>query len=127
MKPSYEALGVSHQKEDVHKAIKNAHQGLYPGAFCKIIDDIAKDPKYCSIIHADGAGTKSALAYMMYKETGDLSYFEGIVQDSVVMNTDDVICVGASDYFMLSNTIGRNKKLISAEIIAKIINGYETF
>ncbi|UYP47712.1 Phosphoribosylformylglycinamidine cyclo-ligase [Candidatus Lokiarchaeum ossiferum] len=126
-KPSYEALGVSSQKEDVHSALKNIDQGLYPDAFCKIIPDIALDPAYCSLVHADGAGTKSALAYMMYKETGNLKYFQGIVQDSVVMNVDDVLCVGANSQFLLSNTIGRNKKLISGEIISTIIQAYEHF
>jgi phosphoribosylformylglycinamidine cyclo-ligase len=124
--PSYDALGVSHQKEDVHKALKNVNKGLFPSAFCKIIEDVAGNPEYCSVFHADGAGTKSALAYMMYKETGDLKYFQGIVQDSVVMNLDDILCVGAIDYLLLSNTIGRNKKLIPAEVIATLINAYET-
>ncbi len=126
-KPSYEALGVSSQKEDVHSALKDIDQGLFPHAFCKIIPDIAQDPAYCSLVHADGAGTKSALAYMMYKETGDLKYFEGIVQDSVVMNVDDVLCVGANSQFLLSNTIGRNKKIISGDIISTIIQAYEAF
>ncbi|MHA1647857.1 MAG: AIR synthase-related protein [Promethearchaeota archaeon] len=126
-KPSYAILGVSHQKEDVHAALKNSDQGLFPDAFCKIIPDTARDPKYCSILHADGAGTKSSLAYMMYKETGDLKYFKGIAQDSTVMNIDDVLCVGANEYFLLSNTIGRNKKIISGDIIYTIIQGYESF
>ncbi len=126
-KPTYEALGVSSQKEDVHDAIKHEDGGLFPDAFCKIIPDIAQDPTYCSLVHADGAGTKSSLAYMMFTETGDLSYFNGIVQDSVVMNVDDVLCVGADSSFLLSNTIGRNKKLISGAVIKTIIHAYETF
>ena len=126
-KPTYDMLGASHQKEDVHQALKNADKGLFPHAFCKIIEDIAKDPHYCSIIHADGAGTKSSIAYMMYKETGDLSVFGDLAQDSTVMNTDDVLCVGATDNFILSNTIGRNKKLITGPIIQEIIQGYERF
>jgi phosphoribosylformylglycinamidine cyclo-ligase len=126
-KPSYEALGVSHQKEDVHAALEGVDHGLFPDAFCRIIPDLAGDPTYCSIMHADGAGTKSAVAYMMYKETGDLKYFRGIVHDSVVMNTDDVLCVGATGPFFLSNTIGRNKKRIGGEIIQTIIHEYEQF
>lgn len=126
-KPTYEALGASSQKEDVHTAIKNIDPGLFPGTFCKIIPDIANDPDFCSIVHADGAGTKSSVAYMMYRETGDLSYFEGVVQDSIVMNVDDVLCVGADSQFLLSNTIGRNKKLISGDIIGTIINAYEKY
>ncbi|MHA1519446.1 MAG: AIR synthase-related protein [Promethearchaeota archaeon] len=125
--PTYEALGVSSQKEDVHDAIKHEDAGLFPDAFCKIIPDIANDPDYCSLVHADGAGTKSSLAYMMFKETGDLSYFKGIVQDSVVMNVDDVLCVGADSSFLLSNTIGRNKKIINGAIIKTIIHAYEEF
>ena len=123
----YAQVGVSHQKEDVHAAIKNVDQGLYPNAFCKIIEDIALDPAYCSIMHADGAGTKSTIAYMMHKQTGNLKYFRNLAQDSVVMNTDDVLCVGAKDAFLLSNTIGRNRKLISKEIVGAIIQGYEQF
>ena len=92
--PTYENLGVSSQKEDVHSALKNVDRGLFPSAFCKIIEDIALDKNYCSILHADGAGTKSTLAYMMYRETNDVSFFQGIVQDSVIMNLDDIICVG---------------------------------
>ncbi len=125
--PTYENLGVSSQKEDVHSALKNIDKGLFPSAFCKIIEDIALDKNYCSILHADGAGTKSTLAYMMYRETKDLSYFKGIVQDSVVMNIDDIICVGKPSSILLSNTIGRNKKIISGEIIAKIIQSYEEY
>ena len=126
-KPSYEILGVSHQKEDVHAALKNVDQGLYPHAFCKIIEDIAQDPTFCSVVHADGAGTKSSIAYLMYKQTGNLKYFSNLAQDSVVMNTDDVLCVGAKDVYLLSNTIGRNKKLISKDIVGAIIHGYEQF
>jgi phosphoribosylformylglycinamidine cyclo-ligase len=125
--PTYADLGVSHQKEEVHAALTGIDQGLFPNAFCKIIADIAGDPNYCSVMHADGAGTKSAVAYMMYKETGDLKYFKGIVQDSIIMNTDDVICVGATGPFVLSNTVGRNKKIISGEIIGTIIQAYEQF
>ena len=125
--PTYEDLGVSSQKEDVHSALKNIDKGLYPSAFCKIIEDIAHDKNYCSILHADGAGTKSTLAYMMYRETNDVSYFKGIVQDSVIMNLDDIICVGKPTSILLSNTIGRNKKKISGEIIATIIQSYEEY
>ena len=125
--PTYEDLGVSSQKEDVHSALKNIDKGLYPSAFCKIIEDIAHDKNYCSILHADGAGTKSTLAYMMYRETNDVSYFKGIVQDRVIMNLDDIICVGKPTSILLSNTIGRNKKKISGEIIATIIQSYEEY
>ena len=127
--PTYEDLGVSHQKEDVHAAIENVDQGLYPHAFCKIVTDLANNSEYCSIMHADGAGTKSALAYMMYKETENLDYFKGIVHDAVVMNVDDVLCSGvdASATMMLSNTIGRNKKIIPGAAIATIINEYDDY
>jgi len=125
--PSYENLGVSSQKEDVHSALKNIDKGLFPSAFCKIIEDIALDKDFCSILHADGAGTKSTLAYMMYQETKNVSYFQGIVQDSVIMNLDDIICVGKPTSILLSNTIGRNKKIISGEIIRKIIQSYEEY
>ena len=125
--PSYEDLGVSSQKEDVHSALKNIDKGLFPAAFCKVIEDIALDENFCSILHADGAGTKSTLAYMMYRETNDVSFFQGIVQDSVIMNLDDIICVGKPTSILLSNTIGRNKKIISGEIIAKIIQSYENY
>jgi len=125
--PTYEDLGVSSQKEDVHSALKNIDKGLFPGAFCKVIEDIALDKDYCSILHADGAGTKSTLAYMMYRETNDVSYFKDIVQDSVIMNLDDIICVGKPTSILLSNTIGRNKKLISGEIITTIIQSYEKY
>ncbi len=126
-KPTYADLGVSHQKEDVHAALQHADKGLFPEAFCKIISDIAGDPNYCSIVHADGAGTKSTLGYMMYKETGDLTFIKNLAQDSVVMNTDDVLCVGSAESYILSNTIGRNKKRISGEVIKAIIEGYEQF
>jgi len=120
----YMMRGVSAAKEDVHAAIKNIDKGLYPQAFCKIIPDIlGGDPEYCNIMHADGAGTKSALAYMYWRETGDISVWKGIAQDAIVMNTDDLLCVGATDNILLSSTIGRNKKLIPAEVISAIING----
>jgi len=120
----YMMRGVSAAKEDVHSAIKNIDKGLYPQAFCKIIPDIlGGDPDYCIIMHADGAGTKSALAYMYWKETGDLSVWKGIAQDAIVMNTDDLLCVGAVDNILVSSTIGRNKNLIPGEVISAIING----
>jgi len=116
--------GVSAAKEDVHNAIKNIDKGLYPKAFCKIIPDIlGGDPEYCNIMHADGAGTKSSLAYMYWKETGDLSVWKGIAQDALVMNTDDLLCVGATDNILVSSTIGRNKMLIPGDVISAIING----
>ncbi len=116
--------GVSAAKEDVHNAIKNIDKGLYPQAFCKIIPDIlGGDPDYCNIMHADGAGTKSSLAYMYWKETGDLAVWKGIAQDAIVMNTDDLLCVGAVDNILVSSTIGRNKMLIPGEVISAIING----
>ena len=116
--------GVSASKEDVHNAIKNIDKGLYPKAFCKIIPDvIGGDPEYCNIMHADGAGTKSSLAYIYWKETGDMSVWKGIAQDSLIMNIDDLLCVGATDNILLSSTIGRNKNLIPGEVIAAIING----
>jgi phosphoribosylformylglycinamidine cyclo-ligase len=120
----YMMRGVSAAKEDVHSAIKNIDKGLYPKAFCKIIPDIlGGDPDYCNIMHADGAGTKSSLAYMYWKETGDLSVWKGIAQDAIVMNTDDLLCVGAVDNILVSSTIGRNKNLIPGEVISAIING----
>ena len=120
----YLQRGVSAAKEDVHDAIKNIDKGLYPQAFCKIIPDIlGGDPEYCNIMHADGAGTKSSLAYMYWKETGDLSVWKGIAQDALVMNTDDLLCVGATDNILVSSTIGRNKMLIPGEVISAIING----
>ncbi|MBQ9636922.1 MAG: phosphoribosylformylglycinamidine cyclo-ligase [Prevotella sp.] len=116
--------GVSAAKEDVHTAIRNIDKGLYPQAFCKIIPDIlGGDPEYCNIMHADGAGTKSSLAYMYWKETGDLSVWKGIAQDAIVMNTDDLLCVGATDNILVSSTIGRNKMLVPGEVISAIING----
>ena len=120
----YMMRGVSAAKEDVHAAIKNIDKGLYPRAFCKIIPDIlGGDPAYCNIMHADGAGTKSSLAYMYWRETGDLSVWKGIAQDAIVMNTDDLLCVGATDNILVSSTIGRNKLLIPGEVISAIING----
>ena len=120
----YMQRGVSAAKEDVHAAIKNIDKGLFPQAFCKIIPDIlGGDPEYCNIMHADGAGTKSSLAYMYWKETGDLSVWKGIAQDAIVMNTDDLLCVGATDNILVSSTIGRNKMLIPGEVISAIING----
>lgn len=122
----YEQRGVSSAKEDVHLAIKNIDKGLFPNAFCKIIPDmLGGDPEYCNIMHADGAGTKSSLAYIYWKETGDMSVWKGIAQDAIVMNTDDLLCVGATQNILLSSTIGRNKKLIPGEVIAAIINGTE--
>lgn len=116
--------GVSAMKEDVHNAIKHIDKGLYPQAFCKIIPDIlGGDPDYCNIMHADGAGTKSSLAYVYWKETGDLSVWKGIAQDALIMNTDDLLCVGAVDNILVSSTIGRNKMLIPGEVISAIING----
>ncbi|MGM9506912.1 AIR synthase related protein [Larkinella sp. GY13] len=122
----YAQRGVSASKEDVHKAIANLDKGLFPKAFCKIVPDaLAGDPDYCTIMHADGAGTKSSLAYLYWKETGDLSVWRGIAQDAVVMNTDDLICVGSTGPLLLSSTIGRNKNLIPGEVIAEIIDGTE--
>lgn len=118
--------GVSASKEDVHAAIKNIDKGLYPNAFCKIVPDfLGGDESFCNIMHADGAGTKSSLAYAYWKETGDLSVWKGIAQDAVVMNTDDLLCVGAVDNILLSSTIGRNKHLIPGEVLAALINGTE--
>jgi phosphoribosylformylglycinamidine cyclo-ligase len=122
----YDLRGVSASKEDVHNAIKNIDKGLFPRAFCKIVPDyLCGDPDYCNIMHADGAGTKSALAYLYWKETGDLSVWKGIAQDAIVMNLDDLLCVGATDNILLSSTIGRNKHLIPGEVIAAIIAGTE--
>lgn len=119
----YDQRGVSASKEDVHNAIKNIDKGLYPKAFCKIVPDyLGNDPAYCNIMHADGAGTKSSLAYIYWRETGDLSVWKGIAQDALIMNVDDLLCVGATDNILLSSTIGRNKKLIPGEVIAAIIN-----
>lgn len=122
----YALRGVSASKEDVHNAIKNIDKGLFPQAFCKIVPDyLTNDEEYCLIMHADGAGTKSSLAYMYWKETGDLSVWKGIAQDALIMNIDDLICVGATDNILLSSTIGRNKNLIPAEVLSAIINGTE--
>ena len=120
----YMLRGVSASKEDVHNAIKNIDKGLYPKAFCKIIPDIlGGDPEYCNIMHADGAGTKSSLAYAYWKETGDLSVWKGIAQDALIMNIDDLLCVGAVDNILVSSTIGRNKNLVPGSVISAIING----
>ena len=122
----YSQRGVSADKEDVHNAIKNTDKGLFPKAFCKIVPDhLSNNEDYCLIMHADGAGTKSALAYMYWKETGDVSVWKGIAQDALIMNVDDLICVGATDNIMLSSTIGRNKNLINGDILSEIINGTE--
>jgi phosphoribosylformylglycinamidine cyclo-ligase len=122
----YNLRGVSASKEDVHNAIKNIDKGLFPKAFCKIIPDyLTNDEDYCIIMHADGAGTKSALAYMYWKETGDISVWKGIAQDALIMNIDDLLCVGATDNILLSSTIGRNKSVITGEVLAAIINGTE--
>ncbi len=122
----YKQRGVSASKEDVHNAIKNIDKGLFPKAFCKIVPDyLTNDDDYCLVMHADGAGTKSSLAYMYWKETGDISVWRGIAQDALIMNVDDLICVGATDNIMLSSTIGRNKNLIPGEVLSAIINGTE--
>ncbi len=124
----YNQRGVSASKEDVHNAIKNTDKGLYPNAFCKIIPDfLGGDDDFCNIMHADGAGTKSSLAYLYWKETGDLSVWKGIAQDAIVMNTDDLLCVGATENILLSSTIGRNKNLIPGEVIKALIEGTEAF
>lgn len=122
----YQQRGVSASKEDVHNAIKNIDKGLFPKAFCKIVPDyLTGDEEYCLVMHADGAGTKSSLAYMYWKETGDISVWKGIAQDALIMNIDDLICVGATDNIMLSSTIGRNKNKIPGEVLSAIINGTE--
>jgi phosphoribosylformylglycinamidine cyclo-ligase len=123
----YGQRGVSSSKEDVHSAISEVDKGLFPKAFCKIIPDIRNDVEYCNIMHADGAGTKSALAYIYWKETGDISVWKGIAQDAVVMNLDDLLCIGATDNILLSSTIGRNKRLIPGEVIRELIHGTEEF
>ncbi len=124
----YEQRGVSASKEDVHAAIKNLDKGIFPNAFCKVIPDLlGKDDQYCNVMHADGAGTKSSLAYMYWKETGDLSVWKGIAQDAIVMNTDDLLCVGITDDILISSTIGRNKNRIPGEVIKAIIEGTENF
>ena len=128
MSDKYAQRGVSSQKEDVHNAIKNIDKGLFPKAFCKVIPDyLTNNPDLCTIVHADGAGTKSSLAYAYWKETGDLNVWKGIAQDAIVMNTDDLICAGVAGPFLLSSTIGRNKNRIPGEVIAAIINGTEEF
>ena len=122
----YNLRGVSASKEDVHNAIKNIDKGLFPKAFCKIVPDyLTNDEEYCLIMHADGAGTKSSLAYLYWKETGDISVWKGIAQDALIMNIDDLLCVGVTDNILLSSTIGRNKNVIPAEVISAIINGTE--
>lgn len=122
----YSRRGVSSQKEDVHAALKNIDKGLFPKAFCKVIPDmLGRDPEYCNIMHADGAGTKSSLAYVYWKETGDISVWKGIAQDAIIMNVDDLLCVGAYENILLSSTIGRNKNLVPGDVISAIINGTE--
>ena len=122
----YDLRGVSASKEDVHNAIKNIDKGLFPGAFCKIVPDyLGGDEEWCNIMHADGAGTKSSLAYAYWRETGDISVWKGIAQDALIMNIDDLLCVGATDNILLSSTIGRNKRLVPGEVISAIINGTE--
>ncbi len=124
----YDKRGVSASKDDVHEAIKNIDKGLYPKAFCKIVQDIlGSDPAYCNIMHADGAGTKSSLAYIYWKETGDISVWRGIAQDAIVMNLDDLLCVGVTENILISSTIGRNKFLIPGAVISEIIQGTEAF
>ena len=123
----YSQLGVSSKKEDVHKAIEKLDKGLFPGAFCKIVEDVSDRADYCSIFHADGAGTKSSLSYMYYKETGDISTFRGVVRDAIVMNIDDILCVGATGPMFLSNNLGRNSAYISGEIVATIIDEYNEY
>jgi phosphoribosylformylglycinamidine cyclo-ligase len=123
----YQMRGVSSDKEDVHAAIKNVNKGVFPKAFCKVVPDfLGNDDDYCIVMHADGAGTKSSLAYIYWRETGDISVWKGIAQDAIVMNTDDLLCVGATENILLSSTIGRNKNLISGEVISAIINGTES-
>ncbi len=122
----YDLRGVSASKTDVHSAIKNIDKGIFPGAFCKIVPDyLGGDPEWCNIMHADGAGTKSSLAYAYWRKTGDLSVWKGIAQDALIMNIDDLLCVGATDNILLSSTIGRNKRLVPGEVISAIINGTE--
>lgn len=126
MNERYMQRGVSASKEDVHQAISKLNKGLFPHAFCKIVEDtLGNDPDYCNIMHADGAGTKSSLAYLYWKETGDLSVWKGIAQDAIIMNIDDLLCVGATNNILVSSTIGRNKNLIPGEVISAIINGTE--
>ena len=124
----YDQRGVSASKADVHNAIKNIDKGIFPKAFCKVVPDIlTNDPAYCNIMHADGAGTKSSLAYAYWKETGDLSVWRGIAQDAIIMNLDDLLCVGATDNILLSSTIGRNKNLIPGEVLARDLNTGEPY
>jgi len=126
MTDKYSQRGVSATKDDVHKAIKNLDKGLFPNAFCKVVPDLlGNDPEYCCVMHADGAGTKSSLAYIYWRETGDISVWKGIAQDAVIMNTDDLLCIGITDGILLSSTIGRNKNLIPGEVISAIIEGTE--
>lgn len=126
MSDRYNQRGVSASKEDVHQAIANLDKGLFPKAFCKIVPDhLGNDPEYCTVMHADGAGTKSSLAYIYWKETGDLSVWKGIAQDAIIMNIDDLLCVGATENILISSTIGRNKNHVPGEVIASIINGTE--
>lgn len=120
----YSKLGVSSKKEDVHKAVEKLDKGLFPGAFCKIVEDVIGRPDYCSIFHADGAGTKSSLAYMYYRETGDISVFRNVVKDAIIMNIDDILCVGAIGTMFLSNNLGRNSKFISGDMVTTIIDEY---
>lgn len=128
MSDKYARRGVSSQKEDVHNAIKNVDKGLFPKAFCKVIPDyLSNDPEACTVVHADGAGTKSSLAYLYWKETSDMSVWKGISQDAIVMNTDDLLCAGLAGPFLLSSTIGRNKNRIPGEVIAALIDGTEEF
>lgn len=121
----YSSLGVSAEKGEVHAAIKNQSAGVFPGAFCKVLDDVAGDADFCCALHADGAGTKSALAYLYWKETGDATVFEDLAQDALMMNIDDLACIGATDHFLLSNTIGRSAKNIPGDVIARVIDGYD--
>ena len=126
-KDMYSQLGVSSKKEDVHKAIQSIDKGLFPGAFCKIVRDVGMRDDYCSIFHSDGAGTKASLAYMYYKETNKISVFSGIVRDAIVMNIDDMLCVGATGNFFITNNIGRNRRFISGEVISRLIKEYFTY
>jgi phosphoribosylformylglycinamidine cyclo-ligase len=123
----YSKLGVSSKKEDVHKAIEKLDKGLFPGSFCKIVKDVNNRKDFCSIFHSDGAGTKSSLAYMVYKETGDISTFRGVVRDAIIMNIDDVLCVGATGNMFLSNNLGRNSNFISGDIVSTIIDEYNNY
>ena len=128
MSDRYAQRGVSSDKQEVHAAIASLDQGLFPQAFCKVLPDVlAGDPAFCNLIHADGAGTKSSLAYLYWKTTGDLSVWKGIAQDAVVMNLDDLLCAGAEKNFLISSTIGRNKNLIPGEVISAVISGTQEF